>query len=144
MESLALYTATLMLMKQTIAWGLLPGCNCGLPPICPPPVICPPRICPPCLPVIPIKPISSCCQTCICSVRRKRDSSSGISTEREINPMIRTNATESTFAIKKTADSKLGAKFNVFCAMNDLAHVAYAENFCQHKKGNIICFAYKF
>lgn len=53
------------------------------------------------------------------------------------------NAIESTFAIKKEADFKLRAEFNVFCAIDDLAHVAYAENFCQYKKGNIICFAYK-
>uniref|UniRef100_A0A8R1TXH6 Ground-like domain-containing protein n=1 Tax=Onchocerca volvulus TaxID=6282 RepID=A0A8R1TXH6_ONCVO len=57
---------------------------------------------------------------------------------------IGTNATEAAFAIKKEADSKLKAQFSVFCAMNDLIYVAHAGNFCQYKKGDIICFAYKF
>ncbi|VIO99489.1 Uncharacterized protein BM_BM1062 [Brugia malayi] len=157
-------TVFLMSIKQATTWRSLPApSSCDSSIICPPPVICPPRICPPCPPSFPppisppsYKPVSVCCQTCVCSVRRKRDSSSGNNTMYEINPIcnndqlmvimkkkIRTNATESTFAIKKAADSMLGAEFNVFCAMNDLTHVAYAENFCQHKKGNVICFAYK-
>uniref|UniRef100_A0A1I8ECX9 Ground-like domain-containing protein n=2 Tax=Wuchereria bancrofti TaxID=6293 RepID=A0A1I8ECX9_WUCBA len=158
-----LYTVFLMLIKQTTTWQSFPAsCSCDPSVICPPPVICPPRICPPCPPSFPpisspsYKPVNVCCQMCVCSVRRKRDSSSDNNTIYEMNPIcnndqlmiimkkkIRTNATESTFAIKKATDSMLGAEFNVFCAMNDLTHVAHAENFCQYKKGNVICFAYK-
>ncbi|KAM3716435.1 Protein angel [Dirofilaria immitis] len=144
------------------------------PRICPPPVICPPQICPPCppqicppcpkpqpppppppppvLPSLPptsFKPMITCCRTCICYIRRKRDSLNDYDRIHDINPVcnndqlmmimkkkIRTNVTESTIAIKKAADSMLQAEFNVFCAINDLTHVAHAEHFCQYKKDN--------
>ncbi|MCP9257075.1 hypothetical protein DINM_000314 [Dirofilaria immitis] len=146
------------------------------PRICPPPVICPPQICPPCppqicppcpkpqpppppppppvLPSLPptsFKPMITCCRTCICYIRRKRDSLNDYDRIHDINPVcnndqlmmimkkkIRTNVTESTIAIKKAADSMLQAEFNVFCAINDLTHVAHAEHFLPKEKVEIV------
>ncbi|VDO44750.1 unnamed protein product [Onchocerca flexuosa] len=136
------------------------------PPMCPPPVICPPPVCPPkpcqmCQPCgapsTPPVTVVHCCEGCVCSVRFKRATPSIKDLMHKINPncnndelmkimekKIGTNATVSAFAIKKEADSKLKVQFSVFCAMDDLIYVAQARSFCQYKKGNIICFAYKF
>uniref|UniRef100_A0A8R1Y050 Ground-like domain-containing protein n=1 Tax=Onchocerca volvulus TaxID=6282 RepID=A0A8R1Y050_ONCVO len=139
-----------------------PPIYCPPPVVCPPPPVCPPvpfchsQICPPCgTHTVPVA-VVGCCKGCACSVRFKRDSSSvnGLMLKKNLlcnndqlmtimEKKIGTNATEAAFAIKKEADSELKAKFSVFCAMNDLIYVAHAESFCQHKKGDIICFAYK-
>lgn len=53
------------------------------------------------------------------------------------------DASTSRRKIKNVIENELKSKFSVMCATGEFSYSAYTESFCQVRKKNLTCYAFK-